>query len=280
MIDAHILGRLARIFQSGGVLALTGAGISTDSGIPDYRGPSGATRSGAPMTYGQFVGDPDARRRYWARSHTGWGRIAGALPNPGHEAVAALERAGYVSGVITQNVDELHQAAGSETVLDLHGALSRTVCLDCGDTRSRLELQHRLDAANPFTRHRSAVYTADGDAELSAGAEERFVVVECLECGGMLKPDVVFFGENVPRPRVTTAFDWLADAAALLVLGSSLTVMSGYRFVLAADRRAIPVAIVNQGPTRGDTRAQVRCQAGLSPTLQALAAMLVPAAAR
>ncbi|MGH8912574.1 MAG: NAD-dependent protein deacetylase [Acidimicrobiia bacterium] len=276
----HEPRHLAALVERGGVLVLSGAGLSTDSGIPDYRGPTGASRTGSPMTYRQFVDDEDGRRRYWARSHAGWRRIAEAEPNPGHLGVAALETAGYVTAVITQNVDELHRAGGSEIVLDLHGVLSRTVCLGCGSLRSRLELRHRLDAANPGRTYRARLFTADGDAELGDGAEDGFVVVDCLECGGILKPDVVFFGENVPRDRVDTAFEWLEGAASLVVLGSSLTVMSGYRFVLGARRRGIPVAIVNRGPTRGDGCASVRLDSGLSETLAMLAEMLVPLAAR
>ena len=274
------LDELAALVARGKVVALSGAGISTDSGIPDYRGPTGATRTGSPMTYRQFVDDADARRRYWARSHAGWSSITQAEPNPGHRALAVLEQAGLVTAVVTQNVDELHQAAGSSTVLDLHGALSRTVCLECGERRSRLELRHRLDAANPRVAAWTATFTADGDAELPTGAEDGFVVVDCLDCGGILKPDVVFFGENVPRSRVDTAFEWLASASALLVLGSSLTVMSGYRFVVAACRAGTPVAIVNRGPTRGDAQATVRCDAGLSHTLSGLVDILVPVSAR
>lgn len=271
---------LARLVGDGGALVLSGAGISTDSGIPDYRGPSGAGRRGSPMTYRQFVDDGEARRRYWARSHAGWRRIVEAEPNQGHLAVAALERAGYATAVLTQNVDELHQAGGAEKVLDLHGVLSRTVCLGCGDLRSRLELGHRLDAANPRMARPDAIFTADGDAEIAPGAEDGFVVVDCLECGGILKPDVVFFGENVPRQRVEMAFEWLAAASSLLVLGSSLTVMSGFRFVLAARRQGIPVAIVNRGATRGDEIASVRLDSDLSGTLGRLAGMLIPLAAR
>lgn len=265
---------------AGGGVALTGAGISTASGIPDYRGPTGASRTGRPMTYREFTGDAANRRRYWARSHAGWRLISDAEPNPGHRALAEMEAAGLVDGVITQNVDDLHRAAGSRQVIDLHGSLGRTICLDCGDVRSRLELSHRLTAANPVQTRSPVAFAADGDASIDAESEARFVVVDCLGCGGVLKPDIVFFGENVPRSRVDEAMAWLGRADWLLVLGSSLTVMSGYRFVLAARRLGIPVAIVNLGPTRGDSDAAVRIEADLCETLGGLAARLVPTASR
>lgn len=263
------LDHLVDLLSGNRVLVLTGAGISTASGIPDYRGDGRRLRH-VPMTYQEFVGDAAARRRYWARSHTGWARVQQARPNAAHHVVAELEERGVVDALVTQNVDDLHTRAGSRRVLDLHGSLARTVCLGCGERRSRLELHHRLEAANPHFEKQRYEAAPDGDARLPQELEEGFVVVDCLRCDGVLKPDVVFFGENVPRDRVATAFEWLDRARTLLVLGSSLTVMSGYRFVLAAHRDGKPVAIVNRGPTRGDDQAAVRIDGDLCTTLTAL----------
>ncbi len=257
--------------------ALTGAGLSTDSGIPDYRGPGSPRR--APMTYQEFLSGEQAQRRYWARSHVGWARMAHAVPNDGHRALADLERTGALRGLITQNVDGLHAAAGSRALIDLHGRIADVVCTACGRRGSREELQRRLSAANPgFVEAAGAAVEAapDGDAELAA--TDGFRLVSCVACGGVLKPDVVFFGENVPRERVARAYamvDATADAeGALLVAGSSLAVMSGLRFVRHARKLGIPVVIVNRGPTRGDELADVRVDAGCSETLTALAAAL------
>ena len=255
------------------LLALTGAGLSTDSGIPDYRGPASPKRT--PMTYTEFVSGPLAQRRYWARSHVGWARMARALPNPGHHALAALEATGVLHGVITQNVDGLHRAAGSDTVIDLHGRITDVVCLGCRRISGREELQQRLAALNPgfIEAAGSQVETApDGDAVLAEVAG--FRLARCTGCGGVLKPDVVFFGENVPRDRVDRAFT-LVDAVAaadgaLLVAGSSLTVMSGLRFVRRAHQLGAPVVIVNRGATRGDDLAAVLVDHGCSETLTAL----------
>lgn len=260
--------------ERGRVLVVTGAGISTDSGIPDYRGPSGRPRHAGPMTYQRFVGSPDERQRYWARSHVGWQRVARARPNPGHHAVTSLEERGLLSGVVTQNVDGLHTAAGSREVIDLHGRLDTVVCLGCRRRRPRLELGLRLDVMNPtFGAGAGGRDTArpDGDVVLEEEAVRGFRVADCRHCDGILKPDVVFFGEHVPRERFERAFERLDRSAALLVLGSSLTVGSGYRFVTAAVRRGLPVAIVNHGPTRGDRHASVRIDAGIAETLVPLA---------
>ena len=263
------------------MLVLSGAGLSTDSGIPDYRGPSGSLRRTTPMTFQEFTRSAAGRRRYWARSHLGWRTIAEAAPNAGHRAVADLQQAGLVGGVVTQNVDGLHQAAGATDVVELHGGLGRVVCLRCGDVTSRLELHARLGTANPGFDAAVARVNPDGDAEVPDEALTGFVVVDCLRCGsGPLKPDVVFFGETVPRPRVQHCFGLVEAASSVLVLGSSLTVMSGYRFVLHAAKRGTPVAIVNGGPTRGDERADVRVDAPLSEVLPELAAALVVPAAR
>jgi NAD-dependent SIR2 family protein deacetylase len=266
---------LADLLADGDAVVLSGAGLSTDSGIPDYRGASGSLRRHTPMTYQTFTRDPRGRHRYWARSFVGWRQIRGARPNDGHRAVGDLQAAGLVDGVITQNVDGLHQAGGARDVVELHGGLDRTVCLGCGDLADRAALDVRLREANPHFGPRTGEINPDGDAELSDDVLDGFVMVGCLACGdGPLKPDVVFFGETVPRDRVDRCFDLVESAGSLVVLGSSLTVMSGYRFVLRAAKLGIPVAIVNVGPTRGDAKADVRVDAPLGVVLPALAARL------
>ncbi|MGV9267301.1 NAD-dependent protein deacetylase [Kitasatospora sp. NPDC003701] len=271
------LGEIGRLLAGRGVVVLTGAGLSTESGIPDYRGPTGSLRRRTPMTYQEFVGSAEARRRYWARSHAGWRSIAGARPNAGHRAVEALRRGGLVSAVITQNVDGLHRAAGTLDAVELHGGLDRVVCLGCGRTSSRADLDRRLHALNGAFRDESSPRNADGDVELPDALVAAFRVAACRACGGILKPDVVFFGENVPKPRVRHCFDLVDEARALLVLGSSLAVMSGLRFVRHAARAGKPVAIVNQGATRGDAYATVRVGLPLGRTLTALADRLTTA---
>ncbi|PZG56424.1 NAD-dependent protein deacetylase [Spongiactinospora gelatinilytica] len=270
-------GLLTDLVADGGVVVLSGAGLSTESGIPDYRGESGRKRQARPMTYQTFVGSVAARRRYWARSHLGWRHITGALPNAGHRAVAELQRRGLVAGIITQNVDGLHQAAGASDVVELHGGLDRVRCLSCGERSPRHVLHRRLAAANLGWDSAAGEINPDGDADLDDDLIESFTIVDCRGCGGVLKPDVIFFGENVPRVRVQECYAMTGRAALLLVLGSSLTVMSGYRFVRHAAELAIPIAIVNQGPTRGDAQAMVTLDAPLGPTLGALAAQLCPA---
>jgi NAD-dependent SIR2 family protein deacetylase len=263
--------RLADLLAAGSAVVLSGAGLSTDSGIPDYRGPGGATRRATPMTFQTFTGSLAARRRYWARSHLGWRVIAGAEPNDGHRAVTRLSRAGLLTGVVTQNVDGLHTAAGTPEVVELHGNLDRVICLDCGSTTSRREHDARLRAVNRAWRARALAVNPDGDVELADEDLDGFRIVGCASCGGVLKPDVVFFGETVPAPRVSACFELVDRAASLLVLGSSLTVMSGYRFVLHAVRRGLPVAIVTCGPTRGDEKAALKVEAPLGQVLPALA---------
>lgn len=262
---------LARLVGRGGVVVLSGAGISTESGIPDYRGETGRARNATPMTYQAFVADPRARQRYWARSFVGFRLMAHATPNDGHRAVADLQARGLVDGIVTQNVDGLHQAAGARDVVELHGGLDRVVCLHCGQSTTRAELDERLREANPAFVAWAAQVNPDGDAALPAEVVSRFRTVDCRSCRGPLKPDVVFFGESVPRERVQACFALVESARALLVLGSSLSVMSGRRFVLRAAKVGIPVAIVNQGPTRGDEHAAVRLDAPLGPTLRELA---------
>ncbi|MHA6621045.1 NAD-dependent protein deacetylase [Pseudonocardia sp. DLS-67] len=277
MLDAPALDRALGVLADRRIVALTGAGLSTDSGIPDYRGPGSPRRT--PMTYQEFLSGDDAQRRYWARSHVGWARMAHASPNDGHLALAALERCGALHGLITQNVDGLHAAAGNRAVIDLHGRIADVVCVGCRRRGTREALQERLAALNPgfVEAAGNAVETApDGDAELAA--VDGFRPARCTGCGGVLKPDVVFFGENVPRERVARAYAMVDAAAALLVAGSSLTVMSGLRFVRHAHKAGVPVVIVNRGATRGDELATVRVDGGCSETLSVLAAAASSAA--
>jgi NAD-dependent SIR2 family protein deacetylase len=269
--DSAVAG-LAALVRAGGVMVLSGAGLSTESGIPDYRGPTGALRRSLPMTYQTFTRDPLARRRYWARSQLGWRHVARALPNAGHRAVAALESVGRLSGIVTQNVDGLHQAGGARSVVELHGSLDRVVCLGCGQRTSRTELDARLRAANAGWDARATAMNPDGDVTLDDSDIEDFELVDCLSCGGVLKPDVVFFGENVPPAKVGHCYDLVARSRALLVLGSSLTVMSGLRFVRRAAHLGKPVALVNQGVTRGDDLVALRIDAPLGTTLSRLVA--------
>ncbi|MDT0304744.1 NAD-dependent protein deacetylase [Streptomonospora wellingtoniae] len=257
------------VLGRGPVAVLTGAGVSTDSGIPDYRGPDSPPRK--PMTYQQFVGDADFRRHYWARNHVGWRHVHETRPNDGHLALAELEWAGVVSGVITQNVDTLHEAAGSRCVVDLHGRYDRVVCLSCSAAITRDRLAERLTALNPgFTGGVDDVEIAP-DADAVLASTRGFTVADCADCGGVLKPDIVYFGENVPRERVLEGYRLVDDAEALLVAGSSLTVLSGRRFVKRVAEQGKPVAILNRGHTRGDSLAALAVDAGCSPVLRALA---------
>jgi NAD-dependent SIR2 family protein deacetylase len=274
--DAQPFSIFHELVADGEVTILSGAGLSTESGIPDYRGPSGRARRAEPMTYQTFTGAAAARQRYWARSHLGWRHVALARPNAGHLAVAELESRGLLAGIITQNVDGLHQTAGAHEVIELHGSLSRVVCLGCGERSARLRLDERLRAANPDWAASVAEITPDGDAVLADEQVAGFRVVDCEACGGLLKPDVVFFGENVPPPRVQECYRLVEGSRALVVLGSSLTVMSGYRFVRHAAKAGIPVVIVNQGETRGDPHAVATIDAPLGVTLNALLAALPP----
>jgi len=261
------------------LVVLGGAGMSTDSGIPDYRGPGRPER--APMTYQEFVATRRAQQRYWARSHLGWGRMRHADPNAGHRALAALDP----QLLITQNVDGLHEAAGSRRMIALHGRIADVVCLDCREVTSRAGLHDRLEAANPgfADTHAAAAVRPDGDVELDDTAA--FVVPGCATCGGVLKPDVVFFGENVPKNRVErcyAAVDALGDGegaqGALLVVGSSLTVMSGFRFVRRAAKAGTPVVIVNRGTTRGDELATYKLDVGVAGFLGHLVGARLPGA--
>ena len=259
------------------LFVLTGAGCSTGSGIPDYRDEQGAWKRTPPVTYQAFVGDGITRRRYWARSLVGWPRIAQAQPNAAHRALAALEAQGRCSQLLTQNVDGLHQAAGSRAVIDLHGRLDAVVCLGCGASSSRADVQRRLAEANPAWAGLAAGAAPDGDADLEDRDFATFQVPACDACGGMLKPDVVFFGENVPRARVDAAMAGLAQADGMLVVGSSLMVYSGLRFVHAAVRAQIPVAAVNLGRTRADDLLRFRMAAPCGDALRFLLGADVPA---
>jgi NAD-dependent SIR2 family protein deacetylase len=254
------------------VAVLTGAGISTDSGIPDYRGPDSPPSN--PMTIRQFTSDPVFRQRYWARNQVGWRHMDETLPNAGHRAVATLERDGVVSGVITQNVDLLHTKAGSRNVINLHGTYAQVVCLNCGDSMTRAALGDQLEALNPgFVERAEAIggLAVAPDADAVVTETDTFRYLDCPSCGGMLKPDIVYFGESVPKTVVEQAFSLIDAADALLVAGSSLTVFSGYRFVRHAAARGIPVAIINRGPTRGDDLANVKVDGGCSELLTLLA---------
>ncbi|MFI6650405.1 NAD-dependent protein deacetylase [Streptomyces sp. NPDC050529] len=272
------LAPVADALGTGRVLVLSGAGISTESGIPDYRGEGGSLSRHTPMTYQDFTGSAQARRRYWARSHLGWRTFGRARPNAGHRAVAAFERHGLLAGVITQNVDGLHQAAGSKDVVELHGSLDRVVCLSCNAFSSRRELARRLEEANAGFDPVAAAINPDGDADLTDEQVGDFRVVSCSVCGGVLKPDVVFFGEAVPPPRVEHCRELVHEAATLLVLGSSLTVMSGLRFVRQAAQAGKAVLIVNRDLTRGDRHAVTRIALPLGTALTTVAGQLgIPA---
>jgi NAD-dependent SIR2 family protein deacetylase len=260
------------------IAVLTGAGISTDSGIPDYRGPDSPPSN--PMTIHQFTSDPVFRQRYWARNHVGWRHMDHTGPNAGHRAVAALEHAGSVTGVITQNVDLLHTKAGSRNVVDLHGTYAQVICLSCGDTMSRVALAEQLEALNPGFLERAEAagglaVAPDADAFVADTASFRYL--DCPRCAGMLKPNIVYFGESVPKGIVDQAYSLVDQADALLVAGSSLTVFSGYRFVRHAAALGIPVAIVNRGRTRADELATVKVDGGCSELLVLLVSELAGA---
>ncbi len=292
--DPTALDSLVELLRGRRIVVLGGAGCSTESGIPDYRGPDGSLRTRRPIQYQEFLRSESTRARYWARSAIGWARMAEARPNAGHRALARLEQAGVVRGLITQNVDGLHQAAGSRCVVELHGSLALVRCLACGLEESRDDYQERLWALNPEWRTRwlsaaplapgaegdpgdpasdpePAPATApDGDAELGPAALVGFRVAPCPGCAGTMKPDVVFFGENVPPARVEEAWRVFGEGEVLLVVGSSLTVFSGRRFVHRAQQQAMPVAIVNLGPTRADELAAVKLEGRLGELLPRL----------
>lgn len=273
-----LLGQALEQLQGREIALLTGAGLSTDSGIPDYRGPGAPVRN--PLTYQQFTQDESLRRRYWARNQLGWRHLHRAVPNAGHLAVARLEARGLLSGTITQNVDRLHEEAGSRNVIDLHGRFDRVICLNCQTEFSRNQIALLIDEANPGFVERAEEsgqidLAPDADAELdSAELINSFHILACPVCGGMLKPDFVFFGENVPKERVERSFEMLNRAGVLLVAGSSLTVMSGLRFPRRAVKDGKRVVIINRGETRGDDLATLKIDVGVSAALEYLAADL------
>lgn len=276
--DLEVLARIRDLLAGAPFALLTGAGLSTDSGIPDYRGPDSPPRS--PMTYQEFVRDPANRQRYWARNHIGWSHMRHADPNRGHFSAAELERRGYLTGLITQNVDRLHQDAGSSNVVDLHGRYDQVICLDCGRTYSRRLLAGVFEELNPgFLEQAAATGLVEMAPDADATVEDQtlirsFVVAVCPACGGTLKPDFVYFGENVPKDRVERSYAMVDEAAALVVAGSSLTVMSGLRFVRHAAKENKPVVIINRGATRGDEKATIKLEAGVSQALGYLAVEL------
>lgn len=279
---AAALDELLGLLRGRRVVVLAGAGCSTESGIPDYRSPESLTRARRPIQYREFVDSAAVRARYWSRSMVGWPRIRSARPNEGHRALARLEEAGAVCGVITQNVDGLHHAAGNRRVVELHGSLAAVRCLACGARGDREGYQERLSVANGEWMARFALSSGpgdaeaapDGDAELPPEAMDRFAVPPCETCGGVVKPDVVFFGENVPAGTVGDAWALYEAGDVLLVVGSSLTVYSGRRFIYRAEKEGVPVAIVNVGPTRADPIAAVKVDGRLGEVLPRLAAGL------
>jgi NAD-dependent SIR2 family protein deacetylase len=261
------------------LVVLTGAGVSTESGIPDYRSPGGAWTRHKPIYYNSFVRSEEVRRFYWARSYRGWPRFASARPNRAHRALAGLEASGRVHQLITQNVDDLHQEAGSRAVVQLHGRNRVVVCLDCGGEFPRQDMQDHLAALNASwlaaarwdrLHADEADFAPDGDAEVAQSVVGGFQVPGCVRCGGVLKPAVVFFGESVPREKVTYAMSRVDEADALLVVGSSLTVWSGYRFAKRAHERGIPIAILNIGPTRADDIATLKIEDRCGDVLSSL----------
>lgn len=265
--------RLAALVAPGGVVVLTGAGVSTASGIPDYRDERGAWKRPQPMQFREFAGSETARQRYWARSFLGFGVLGAARPNAAHRVLAEWSARGLVTAIVTQNVDGLHQAAGSERVIDLHGRIDRVVCLACGRASARSALQRELARLNPHWTARPAVIAPDGDADPGHTDYANFHVPPC-GCGGVLKPDVVFFGENVPKERVERAMLALESARLLLIVGSSLMVFSGYRFVRAADRLGLPIAVLNRGHTRADASARFKLDGDAGQALSAVARFL------
>lgn len=265
------LGRAIDALAGRRIAVLTGAGVSTDSGIPDYRGKGAPVRT--PMTAQQFLSDEASRRRYWVGSHLGWRAFAASAPNGGHEALAALERAGVATGVITQNVDGLHLRAGSRRVVELHGTMRRVFCTHCGQVFDRRDLAQRVEADNPWITVPDSVQLGP-DGDVLPASSDGFVVPTCSVCGGMLKPDVVFFGEYVPVEKFQEAEQLVRASDALLVAGSSLVVNSGVRLVERARRRRLPVVIVNRGQTRADAKATVKIDAGTTEVLQALTSAL------
>ncbi len=261
------LGHAKDLLQDKRTLVLTGAGISTSSGIPDYRGAGRVQKH--PLTFDEFMGSRQNQARYWARSYVGWHRIASATPNLGHQALSEAEQNGRVFHIITQNVDGLHQKAGSKNVVELHGRLDRVLCTGCGDILARSELDGRIFSLNPDFKVTEAIeFSPDGDAEIETPAN--FRVPSCGLCGAHYKPDVVFFGEQVPLSRVSLAEQLVASAEAIVVAGSSLTVNSGLRLVKQAKKLELPIVILNLGETRADAIADVRLNASTTELMREL----------
>jgi len=270
-LEVKVLEQLKEQFlQAGQVMVLTGAGCSTRSGIPAYRDKRGHWMRSDPIQHQDFVQQHSARQRYWARSLVGWRYVCDAEVNQSHLALALLEAQGRSNVLVTQNVDGLHSLAGSEAVIDLHGRLDRVLCLDCKQVSRRADLQQTLVQANPELARRIAAVAPDGDAQVDDFDIDSVVVPVCERCGGMLKPDVVFFGDNVPRDRVLEATEKLNQAAALLVVGSSLMVYSGYRFCRMAVEMGKPIWIINDGMTRADDLASLKIEGDCAETLSAL----------
>lgn len=265
-LDAEVQ-QAVELLRGRTVAVLTGAGVSTDSGIPDYRGEGAPVRT--PMTFDHFLADENGRRRYWAGSHLGWRHFSAAQPNAGHRAVAQLELAGVVNGIITQNVDGLHLRAGSRRVVDIHGSMDRVRCLHCGQTFARADIAERMARENPWLdAPEGVVLNPDGDVTVEDS--ERMIVPSCTVCGGILKPEVVFFGEFVPVEKFDEARALVRGADALVIAGSSLAVNSGIRLLDQATKRKMPVVIINRGVTKGDPRASLKIDAGTSEVLEAL----------
>ncbi len=271
--DFRALPHLAELLSQHRCAVLTGAGCSTASGIPDYRGPQTSKRERSPILYQTFVNSEDARRRYWARSAIGWPRIAGVKPNLAHRSLAALESRDLLSGLITQNVDSLHLHAGHQQVIELHGTLDEVICLDCRTTCSRTRIQHQIQDLNPGWTNHHAQIAPDGDVAIP-DIPRSFTIPDCPHCSGILKPNVVFFGENVAAPTLERAWRVLDDASMLLIVGSSLTVYSGYRFLKRACAQHKPVVLLNLGNTRGDEEADLKIEAQAGPALQRLLQLL------
>ncbi|MCH8552543.1 MAG: NAD-dependent protein deacetylase [Natronospirillum sp.] len=257
---------LSFLQQHGPLTLLTGAGISTDSGIPDYRDGAGAWKRKQPVQHLDFMQDPATRQRYWARSLVGWPVMQQAQPNAAHEALTRLQQAGLIGTVITQNVDRLHQRAGTRNVIDLHGRADEVLCMSCGYRCPRVDVHDRCSELNPDFRDFTAATAPDGDADLEADFT-RFRVADCPQCAGVLKPDVVYFGDNVPRERVNQARQALENSAGLLVIGSSLMVFSGFRFCRYAEQAGLPIALLNRGRTRADDMATLKLDCAIGPVL-------------
>ncbi|HEY3596078.1 MAG TPA: NAD-dependent protein deacetylase [Paraburkholderia sp.] len=275
LIEPHALDALHDfVTRYPRLFVLTGAGISTDSGIPGYRDENGEWKRSPPITLQEFLGSVASRQRYWARSTVGWPVVADAQPNAAHRALARLEAAQHVAGLVTQNVDGLHQRAGSSGVIELHGSIGGVTCLDCGAQHSRASIQRVLEAENPALLDAIAEPAADGDAHLEWHDLDTFRIPACSNCGGLLKPSVVFFGESVPRERVDAATHALDVADAMLVVGSSLMVYSGYRFCVWAQKMGKPIAALNLGRTRADPLLSLKIEAPCADGLTALAARL------